>query len=75
MDSALTRRALKGADGAFLGIYRLPGAKQNPETTHIIPTCRHQPPTEVSSDSRLACQITMRNDLDGVVVRVPEVQH
>lgn len=26
-------------------------------------------------DSRLSCQITMREDLDGLVVRMPEGQH
>jgi 2Fe-2S ferredoxin len=26
-------------------------------------------------DSRLSCQITMREDLDGLMVRMPEGQH
>ena len=29
---------------------------------------------DVKADSRLACQIVMRNELDGVVVRLPESQ-
>jgi 2Fe-2S ferredoxin len=29
----------------------------------------------VAADSRLACQIRMRDELDGVVVRLPEFQH
>ena len=30
---------------------------------------------EVAPDSRLSCQIAMRPELDGVVVRLPESQH
>ena len=30
---------------------------------------------EVKDDSRLACQIKMRPELDGVVVHLPEAQH
>jgi ferredoxin, 2Fe-2S len=30
---------------------------------------------EVAADSRLSCQIKMRPELDGVVVRMPEAQH
>lgn len=30
---------------------------------------------EVAPDSRLACQVKMRSELDGVVVHVPEFQH
>jgi 2Fe-2S ferredoxin len=30
---------------------------------------------EVAPDSRLACQIAMRPELDGVVVHLPEAQH
>jgi 2Fe-2S ferredoxin len=31
--------------------------------------------SDVGADSRLACQIAMRDELDGVVVHVPEAQH
>ena len=30
--------------------------------------------TEVKPTSRLSCQITLSDDLDGLVVRLPEVQ-
>jgi len=30
---------------------------------------------EVRDDSRLSCQITMRPELDGVIVHLPEAQH
>jgi ferredoxin, 2Fe-2S len=30
---------------------------------------------DVAPDSRLACQIAMRDELDGIVVNVPEGQH
>ena len=30
---------------------------------------------EVAKDSRLSCQIRMREDLDGLIVHLPEAQH
>jgi 2Fe-2S ferredoxin len=54
-------------DAAWAAVVGAPASEAEAELLQLAP--------EVRDDSRLACQIKMRPDLDGVVVHLPEAQH
>jgi 2Fe-2S ferredoxin len=54
-------------DPAWIAAVGQPASESEAELLQLAP--------EVSANSRLSCQIKMRADLDGVVVRLPESQH
>jgi 2Fe-2S ferredoxin len=54
-------------DAAWTAAVGGPASEAEAELLQLAP--------EVQEDSRLACQIKMRPELDGVVVHLPEAQH
>jgi ferredoxin, 2Fe-2S len=54
-------------DAAWIEIVGPPASEAEAELLQLAP--------EVRPDSRLSCQIRMREALDGVVVHLPEAQH
>ena len=54
-------------DAAWLTAVGRPESEAESELLQLAP--------EVKDDSRLACQIKMRPELDGVIVHLPEAQH
>lgn len=52
---------------SWTAIVGAPASESEAELLQLAP--------EVRADSRLACQIKMRAELDGVVVHLPEAQH
>ena len=54
-------------DAAWLQAVGPPASEAESELLQLAP--------EVAADSRLACQIKMRPELDGVIVHLPESQH
>ena len=54
-------------DAAWTAIVGPPASEGEAELLQLAP--------EVRPDSRLSCQIRMREELDGVVVHLPEAQH
>ena len=54
-------------DAAWTAAVGGPASEAEAELLQLAP--------EVREDSRLSCQITMRAELDGVIVHLPEAQH
>jgi 2Fe-2S ferredoxin len=54
-------------DAAWTTVVGAPASEAEAELLQLAP--------EVRDNSRLACQIKMRPELDGVVVHLPEAQH
>ncbi|MGH8177599.1 MAG: 2Fe-2S iron-sulfur cluster-binding protein [Steroidobacter sp.] len=54
-------------DPKWMAIVGPPASEAESELLQLAP--------EVAPDSRLSCQIRMREELDGVVVHLPEAQH
>src|SRR5262249_25275106 len=54
-------------DAAWTATVGPPASEAEAEMLQLAP--------EVRDDSRLACQVKMRAELDGVVVHLPEAQH
>jgi 2Fe-2S ferredoxin len=54
-------------DAAWTDVVGPPASEMESELLQLAPT--------VGPESRLSCQIRMRDELDGVIVRLPEAQH
>ncbi len=54
-------------DAAWMARVGPPASDAEAELLQLAP--------EVGPDSRLSCQIKMRDELDGVIVHLPEAQH